>query len=297
MATANRFGAKFDPGLSIGQEIDSAGMYEIFRGQQQGGIRMSATTRTFVLIAGFGPDSEYDDVWEESVIKYRGPRPTPNPKNGRADLAEFGFNGKQLYEAFHQDESSRWQIFLFSMRTKNRKTVYRFEGEVAPHGSPNKTNDGWVFPLELSPQASFAHAERNAIHRMGDLSDEEARKLAVLAESEQAGNGRKEVKFANGAMRRVYRRHPVISAYAKRMADGKCDLCGNRAPFLTGTGEPYLEEHHIEWLSRGGADSCSNVVALCPNCHRKMHIVGDPDDVKRLVKHAAARDGNVTPPE
>ncbi|WP_296863638.1 HNH endonuclease [Thermosyntropha sp.] len=33
------------------------------------------------------------------------------------------------------------------------------------------------------------------------------------------------------------------------------------------TGEP-----HIEWLSRGGTDTIDNTVALCPNCHRKMHV-------------------------
>ena len=36
------------------------------------------------------------------------------------------------------------------------------------------------------------------------------------------------------------------------------------------------------WLSKGGSDSVDNTVALCPNCHRKMHIVDDPGDVARL---------------
>lgn len=33
-----------------------------------------------------------------------------------------------------------------------------------------------------------------------------------------------------------------------------------------------METHHVVWLSQG-ADSVDNTVALCPNCHRKMHIV------------------------
>ena len=48
--------------------------------------------------------------------------------------------------------------------------------------------------------------------------------------------------------------------------------------------EPYLETHHIEWLCNGGADTIENTVALCPNCHKKMHVVDDPQDKAKLVK-------------
>ena len=36
-------------------------------------------------------------------------------------------------------------------------------------------------------------------------------------------------------------------------------------------GTHYLEVHHIDQLAKGGADTVENAVALCPNCHRKMH--------------------------
>ncbi|MEE7094460.1 HNH endonuclease, partial [Escherichia coli O10] len=36
-------------------------------------------------------------------------------------------------------------------------------------------------------------------------------------------------------------------------------------------GTPFLEVHHIEWLSKGGEDSVENAIALCPNCHRQAH--------------------------
>lgn len=78
-------------------------------------------------------------------------------------------------------------------------------------------------------------------------------------------------------------RNPYVSEYAKRLAEGKCDLCGNSAPFNDKDGRPYLETHHVVWLSRGGADSIENVVALCPNCHRKMHICDDKNDVSKLM--------------
>lgn len=77
-------------------------------------------------------------------------------------------------------------------------------------------------------------------------------------------------------------RDPYIAEYARRRADGICQLCGNPAPFNRSDGTPYLESHHIDWLANGGEDSIENTVALCPNCHRKMHIVGDPEDVDWL---------------
>ena len=34
-----------------------------------------------------------------------------------------------------------------------------------------------------------------------------------------------------------------------------------------------MEEHHVRWLAKGGGDSIGNTIELCPNCHRKMHVL------------------------
>ena len=93
------------------------------------------------------------------------------------------------------------------------------------------------------------------------------------------GNQRPRKKVSND-----YERDTTISAAVKQRAEGKCDLCGNNAPFVDDSGQPFLEEHHVEWLMNGGADSLDNAVALCPNCHRKMHICNDATDVEILFK-------------
>ena len=77
-------------------------------------------------------------------------------------------------------------------------------------------------------------------------------------------------------------RDPYVSMLAKRNANGKCDLCEGEAPFLDSKGMPYLETHHIVWLAKGGDDTISNTVALCPNCHRKMHILNLDSDREHL---------------
>ena len=84
----------------------------------------------------------------------------------------------------------------------------------------------------------------------------------------------------------VFVRDRYVAELAKRRARGKCELCRKAAPFSNATGDPYLESHHIGWLAHGGSDTIENTVALCPNCHRKMHIVQDDRDVAVLKRRA-----------
>jgi len=84
----------------------------------------------------------------------------------------------------------------------------------------------------------------------------------------------------------AYARSPFVSAYAKQRANGICQLCNTPAPFVSRKGEPYLETHHIIWLSNGGDDTIENTAALCPNCHRKMHKLDLADDKKYLEQKA-----------
>ncbi len=80
----------------------------------------------------------------------------------------------------------------------------------------------------------------------------------------------------------AYSRDYSLVRLAKQRANGLCQLCGNTAPFTDKGEVPYLECHHIDWLSVGGRDAIDNVVALCPNCHRKVHILNNQEDVKKL---------------
>ncbi len=81
----------------------------------------------------------------------------------------------------------------------------------------------------------------------------------------------------------VFFRDASVIQKTKQVAHGICQLCGCEAPFKDKQGLPYLEVHHVVWLSRGGVDKISNTVALCPNCHSKMHIVDNEEDIKKLL--------------
>jgi len=84
----------------------------------------------------------------------------------------------------------------------------------------------------------------------------------------------------------VKERSALVSSIVKERAAGVCQLCNKPAPFFNKNGEAYLECHHVVWLARGGADEVYNAVALCPNCHRKMHILDNEEDRVYLKKVA-----------
>lgn len=83
-------------------------------------------------------------------------------------------------------------------------------------------------------------------------------------------------------------RSPYVSAYIKRLAAGKCDLCNGDSPFSI-NGRPFLECHHIKQLAKGGGDTIDNCVALCPNCHRKMHLLRSKPDIAKLRERVVSR--------
>ena len=89
------------------------------------------------------------------------------------------------------------------------------------------------------------------------------------------------------AVATMRKRNPYLAEMAKRRARGVCQLCGNSLDFHDSAGRPYLEAHHIVPLAKDGADAITNMTALCPNCHRKMHIVGDQADIEKLLNSAS----------
>jgi 5-methylcytosine-specific restriction protein A len=66
-------------------------------------------------------------------------------------------------------------------------------------------------------------------------------------------------------------RSPDVKAWVLINANGICENCTSDAPFVSTTGIPYLEVHHVKRLADKGPDTVDNAVALCPNCHKALH--------------------------
>lgn len=137
----------------------------------------------------------------------------------------------------------------------------------------NQKNRG-LFPFAVPQDKDVLKKEFDTAVQKALGKSVDSLKKSALKKSSQS--------TASTVQTKVYHRDPIIAAYAKKRANGYCQLCEKRAPFKDQNGEPYLECHHIEWLSKGGMDSIDNCVALCPNCHRKMHIINDDEDIKIL---------------
>lgn len=73
----------------------------------------------------------------------------------------------------------------------------------------------------------------------------------------------------------AYLRDPLVKAWGLNNANGVCEACSSPAPFNRPDGSPYLEVHHLLPLSEGGEDTTVNALAVCPNCHRRLHYGTD----------------------
>ena len=50
---------------------------------------------------------------------------------------------------------------------------------------------------------------------------------------------------------------------------GECQLCGDNLG--EAYGKEIVEAHHIEYFSKTQNNDSSNIIILCPNCHRLIH--------------------------
>jgi hypothetical protein len=82
------------------------------------------------------------------------------------------------------------------------------------------------------------------------------------------------VRETTGSQSR-YVRDPNVIAWVLLVANGVCEACDQPAPFLNSEGDPFLEVHHVRPLGEGGPDVTENAVAICPNCHRRLHFGED----------------------
>jgi len=72
---------------------------------------------------------------------------------------------------------------------------------------------------------------------------------------------------------RGFKRNADVVAEVLERANGKCENCNNKAPFIRRKdNSPYLEVHHKITLADNGDDTVENAIAVCPNCHRELHF-------------------------
>lgn len=90
----------------------------------------------------------------------------------------------------------------------------------------------------------------------------------------------------------AFLRDPAVRAWVLQEARGICEACGEAGPFTTEEGAVYLEVHHVVPLAAGGSDTVANAIAVCPDCHRALHLSADralrTDSIRERVKRLAS---------
>ena len=269
----------FDHGLKSLDTINNNQLREIFKCSPQGGMRRSLQTNTLIIISDH-TKAIYEDRWVRNIFHFTG----------------MGMKGDQSLE-FAQNRTlaesvvNGVEVHLFEVFQKGNY-VYRGRAELVsePYQEDQPdVNDNlrkvWVFPLEVVgedaliplPEGMIIKKQEQKQREAKRLSDEE---LAKRARYPKKGVGAREITTT------TYERNTYVAELAKRKAAGVCQLCAEPAPFSDKQGNPFLETHHIVWLSKGGEDTSENTVALCPNCHRKMHSLNLKSDQASLREKA-----------
>jgi 5-methylcytosine-specific restriction protein A len=260
--------------FEIGSTVDNTDITNVFKCAPQGGMRRSHATNSLVLVSNH-IEKTYDDKQVGDVFLYTG----------------MGMSGDQSL-SFAQnktlDESKRNDIEVYFFEVfESREYVYRGRVELArkPYISRQQGEDGasrqvWIFPLKIL-QNNQGEIDKKIIGDFEKREQKAARKLSIKelkAKASSAGSpGSSRLTKTTS-----YIRNQHIAEYTRKIANGICQLCNQPAPFKDRSGNPFLESHHIIWLSKGGPDTIENTVALCPNCHKRMHVLNEESDIVKL---------------
>ncbi len=150
------------------------------------------------------------------------------------------------------------------------------------HGIFKETEDNVAIELlqknkqDFSKIIAFLRYDSRTISLQELIAIESAEIVNSVKDTSDARQYR--ISQSNKKLKRIrvysytYQRNPDIVAEALFRANGICEDCNKPAPFNRASdGTPFLEVHHIKSLANGGEDTLENVLALCPNCHRKKH--------------------------
>ena len=262
--------------LVVGNKYSNNEIATVFECSYMGGMRRSHKTNSLVLIAKHS-NPLYDDQWNENgIFNYTG--------MGTVGNQSINFNQNKTLALSKQ---SGIKVYLFESYKDNE---YYYDGEVELYGSIFQSEEidanGNLrtvikFPLKRVDASKeiiidYSDVEASINEKTKSLKNISSDEIKAKAKSIDYSSVSKEVKT-------TYReRNQYISEYTKERAKGICDLCGKEAPFKDKNGKPYLESHHVITLADGGPDAIYNTVAICPNCHRRIHVLKNKDDILLL---------------
>lgn len=264
--------SNFNNDLKIGNTYKNEQIREVFKCSLMRGMAKSNTTDTLVLIAKHTKNL-YDDKWVDNTLYY----------TGEGQVGDQTLTGSNKTLSDYKKNSTR--VYLFEVFEEKK---YIYQGEVYLAEKPfkekqidknNNEREVWVFPLKKRYNEGLLPLEiieENQLYKHNEISKKSDVEISELIDKLDGIPSKREI------ITTYIERNAAVSEKTKRRANGICDLCEKEAPFKNKEGKPYLETHHVIVLADGGPDQIYNTVALCPNCHRKVHILESPADIKKL---------------
>lgn len=230
--------------------------------QRQGGILTPREAPLVLIVSGErGERYGYDDHWDdEGVFHYYGAGQSGDMEfvRGNRAIRDHQTNGRALHLLLEDgDQLAYWGELVYA-------GFDEVDGALDQHGEPRRAivfrlvpSDDGAAPAP-APERSEPAAERRWTMALDELAEQ------VEATGPPPTDARE-------ARRRIYRRSEALKVLVRRRAAGRCEGCGREAPFLDRQGRPYLEPHHTTRVADGGPDVPEHVIALCPDCHRRVH--------------------------
>jgi 5-methylcytosine-specific restriction enzyme A len=305
--------------VKAGETVDNDTLRRIFKIGPAGTMRRSLWTNSLVLIADH-TTSAFEDKWVNRFFHYTG-------------MGLVGEESLTFHEnkTLSESKTNGVNLYLFEVFTGGR---YVYMGEVELSDPPflsrqadleKHVRDVYIFPLRIkgnkAPPILSKEVREAKEHLLRTRADRfsSGKPMPLLPhplaepggdEPIPPGRGRdpllpQPAPLPHAETGRHRRPTPVrgqeplapqVPEYKEQELAGICQLCERPAPFRYPDGEPYLEPHHLIPLEEGGLDGRENIVALCPNCHRKMHVLHLPEDLARL-KEKSRREGEFLSPD
>lgn len=238
--------------LRIGDRYHRVELHDQYGGARYRGIAPSGDQPFVFLFTGSsGEEHGYKDEFQGDTFVYTGEGRTGDMgwSMGNKAIRDHKANSIELHLFENTDEA--WMVSYmgqFECIGSFREPLPDTNGEM---------RSGIRFKLDPIDDKVAIDADD-----LGDVDIDELYKRASQPSSSGTGGE---------TSRTIYPQSEVVRQYALHVADGVCQGCNEQAPFYTKNGAPYLEVHHLYRRSDGGPDHPDNVIAICPNCHRRAH--------------------------
>lgn len=238
--------------IEIGDVLSHYELLAIFKGNRQGLFREDKDKKTIALVL----NDEYNDFSNSGTVKVL-----------------LGKNNKTTRSRINKliGKNRRYKVFVFRKKATNK---YEYLGEYKYVSKEEDANFYWIKLNQVKKNKVYPCVPWDNHHEMSEHDIDKAKGLEEPSEEELREKAKSYSRL----------RDKRVAEYTKRRARGVCDLCDKKGPFKNKhSNEYYLECHHIIQVGAYGPDRIYNTVALCPNCHRKIHHLNNASDKELLI--------------